>query len=79
MIREVLAILANTFNSLFALVQRIYFSLGGFYFVVGMIFAFSVLRFIILPFLKGGVGSSDPVKIRKPRQVKYNRNKGGSK
>lgn len=52
------------------ILQAVGLGLGG---VLAIIFAISVLRFIILPFLKGGVGSSDPVKFADPPKKYYGR------
>lgn len=63
--------LTTAFNAVSAFMLRIFESTGTAFLVLGTLFAMFVVRFIIYPGLKGGVGSSDKASRSRVLDAEY--------
>lgn len=62
MFSNIISLLATAFDSVYGWFVSIMQSTGSIGYLLGSIFAMLAIRFIIYPFLKGGVGASDPAR-----------------
>lgn len=68
MVNTVFNWLEDAFFGVYNYFQYLLNRTGMTFVVLGAIFAMFAIRFIIYPFLKGGVGASDPVKRVRSKQ-----------
>lgn len=62
MVGQMVSGLSSAFNAVLTWTTNLFNSMSAGSYVLGAIFAMLAVRFLIYPFLKGGVGASDPVK-----------------
>lgn len=62
MIKDALSSLALAFDAVYEWFVLLFNRVGGVGYILGVLFAMFAIRFIVYPFLKGGVGASDPAR-----------------